>query len=410
MVATIASVAIVAAVAISRRCRVLVTHLDVHDFRSYRQASVDFAPGVTVLVGANGQGKTNLLEAVQRVAAGTSHRAAGDQNLVRAGQPSAVVRVHCTTDEARRRTIELQIGVGRKVRVDGNDVRRQAEAVGVVRSVLFAPEDVAIVRSDPSERRRFLDELLVLRRPAYAGARADYERVVRQRNNLLKSARGLRGEARSKALTTLEAWTEQLVGHAATVTAARIAAVHALTPRVDAIYRNLADRPDPVRLTYQTAAGFEVEGTPDAGTPSVPELAAKLREALLRTASEEQDRGLTLVGPHRDELVLTLGALTARGHASHGESWSLALALKLATYDVVAEVGDRPVVLLDDVFAELDHRRRGQLAEACETWDQVIVTAAVEADVPLRGARLDVTLAEGVSSVRAREITTEVQP
>jgi DNA replication and repair protein RecF len=389
---------------------VFLRSLALHEYRSYESAQLTFGDGPTVLVGPNGQGKTNVLEAIQRISTGSSHRASSDQPLIRHGTPSGVLRAHIETDEGRTRSVELQLGVGRRTRVDGNDVRRSSEAVGVLRSVLFAPEDTAIVRGDPSERRRFLDELLVLRRPAYGGVRSDFERVLRQRNNLLKSARPLRGEARVEALRTLEAWTEQFVGHAATVTAARIASVHALAPRVDEIYRNLADRPEPVALTYATAAGFDVVGVTDGGTPDVAGLATLLREALARTAKDEQDRGLTLVGPHRDELVLDLGALPARGYASHGEGWSLALALKLATYDVVAEVGDRPIVLLDDVFAELDTRRRAQLAEACQDWDQVIVTAAVEADVPVAGARVDVHLDGGVSQAIARPEPIRPEP
>ncbi len=377
----------------------LLEHLDLHDWRSWPEVSLDFGPGVTVLVGPNGQGKTNILEAVQRVASGSSHRASSDHPLIRAGTESAVVRTRLRTDEGRQRTVELQLGAGRRTRVDGNDVRRSQDAVGVLRSVLFAPEDVAIVRGDPSERRRFLDELLILRRPAFGGVKSDFERALKQRNNLLKSARPLRGEARANALSTLEAWTEQFVSYAATMTAARIAATHALAGRVDEIYRQIADRPDPVHVTYKTSAGFDVAGDPDLGTPDPAALAAQLREALARTARDEQERGLTLVGPHRDDLGLILGELPARGYASHGEGWSLALALKLATYDVVSEVGDRPIVLLDDVFAELDDRRRVQLAKACATWDQVLVTAAVENDVPLEGRRIQVRLADGKSHV-----------
>ncbi len=359
--------------------------------------------GVTVFVGANGQGKTNLLEAVQRLASGSSHRSASDQPLIRQGAESAVVRGEIVTDEGRVRTVDLQLGEGRRSRVDGNDVRRSADAVGVLRTVLFAPEDVAIVRGDPSERRRFLDDLLVLRRPAYAGLRSDFERSLRQRNNLLRSARPLRGDARASALSTLDAWTEQFLAHAATVTAARIAAVHALADRVDAIYRDLADRPEAVRLTYRSAAGFDVVGDAAQPIPEPTELAQRLRVALERTAADERDRGVTLVGPHRDDLELQLGELPARGYASHGEGWSLALALKLATYDVVAEVGDRPVVLLDDVFAELDDRRRSRLAEACAAWDQVLVTAAVEGDVPVKGCMVDVQLSHGGSTLVVRE-------
>jgi DNA replication and repair protein RecF len=382
----------------------LLRRIELRDVRSYEHVVVEPDRGATVLVGPNAQGKTNLVEAVQRAATGSSHRVAGDQPLVRAGADVGVIRLAVETDEGRRRTLELEVGTGRRTRtrVDGQDVRRAADALGVLRVVLFAPEDVAIVRGDPGERRRFLDDLLSQRRPAFAAARADYDRVLKQRNNLLKQARALGAAARGPADATLATWTDQLVAHAATVVAARIAAVHALAGPVDRFYRELADRPEPVRLTYRSSAGAAVTGDPDAGVPDREPLEAALREALDVVADDERQRGVTLVGPHRDDLELDLGALPARSHASHGEAWSLALALKLATYEVLAEVGDRPVVLLDDVFAELDTTRRERLAAACARWDQVIVTAAVEADVPLDGEHMDVRIDDGVSSVHPR--------
>lgn len=394
----------------------LLQHLELVDIRSFDRASITFAPGVTVLVGPNAQGKTNLLEAVNRAATGGSHRVAGDGPLVRAGAEVGVIRCELRTDEGRRRTLELEVGTGRRTRtkVDGQDVRRSADAAGVLRVVLFAPEDMTIVRGDPSDRRRFLDDLLSQRRPAFAAVKADYERALRQRNQLLKRARTLTAGARDAATSTIEVWTDQLVAHGTQLIAARIAAVRNLRGPVDAFYRDLADRQEPITLRYRSSAGEEVgaEVGHDDGiaVPDTAPITEAFRRELDRSAAEERSRGITLVGPHRDDLELAIGALPARGYASHGEAWSLALALKLATFRVLEDVGDRPVVLLDDVFAELDTTRRARLAAACEGFDQVLVTAAVEADVPLDGARVEVRIEEGRSSLRPRDPVSDGSP
>ena len=368
--------------------------------RSYEHAVVQFGAGVTVVLGRNAHGKTNLLEAAYRVATGGSHRVPSDVPLVRRDAASGVIRVLVATDEGRQRSIELEVRPGRgpRVRVDGQDVRRSSDALGVLRVVLFAPEDLAIIRGDPGDRRRFLDDLLAQRRPAYGAARGDYERVLHQRNRLLKTLRATGAGDDG----TLEVWTEHLVRSGATLTAARLAAVHALAGPTRAFYDDLADRPEPVQLRYRSAAGLLVTGETGAEVAHPEVLAQQLRDAFLAVAAEERARALTLVGPHRDDLDLSIGPLPARGYASHGQMWSLALALRLATYDVLAEVGDRPVVLLDDVFAELDDRRRERLAARCAAWEQVIVTAASEVDVPVSGARLDVRLVSGASTVTAR--------
>lgn len=326
---------------------------------------------------------------------------AGDTPLVRAGAAAGVIRCEFETDAGRRRTVELEIGPGRsRTRVDAQDVRRAADAVGVLRAVLFAPEDLAIVRSDPSERRRFLDDLLAQRRPAYAVARAEYERVLRQRNQLLKQSRKLSGSPREAATEVLHAWSGQLVSAGTALVAARIAAVRTLSAPVERFYRELADRPEAVTMHYQATCGAVGEGS---GTvPDPAPIAEAFREALERVRDDEFARGVTLVGPHRDDLVLHIGRLAAKSYASQGEAWSLALALKMATFELLVEVGDRPVVLLDDVFSELDEVRRGRLAEACTRFDQVVVTAAVEGDVPLDGRRWDVTLENGASRVVPR--------
>ena len=383
--------------------------LELSDLRSYERVALDLEDGVSVLVGPNGQGKTNLLEAIYRAATGGSHRVAGDGPLVRAGQEIGVIRCELSTDEGRRRTIELEVGSARRTRtkVDGQDVRRSAEALGVLRVVMFAPEDVAIVRGDPGERRRFLDDLLAQRRPAFAAAKHDHDRALRQRNQLLKQARGLRGDAREGAAATLDVWTEQLVRHGAQIIAARIAAIRTLAGPVDRFYRDLADRPERIHLTYRSSAGDQVgpqlDGErEDDPIPDTAPIVAALRQAFAEQRADELARGQTLVGPHRDDLELSIGSLPARGYASHGEVWSLALALKLATFEVLAQVGDRPIVLLDDVFAELDSSRRARLAAACDRFDQTLVTAAVEEDVPLEGARIDVLLDDGVTRLAPR--------
>jgi len=357
-----------------------VERIELVDFRSYRSAELDLTRGVTVLVGPNGRGKTNVIEALHRVAVGASHRIAGDGALVREGASDAVVRTSVRTDEDRQRTVDLQFGAGRtRAQVDGQPVRRSAEAVGVLRVVAFAPEDLSLVRGDPADRRRYLDQLLSQRRTSYAAALSDYERVLRQRNSLLKDLRG-RGGADD---VTLAAWTEQAIAHGAPLVAARLAAVEALRAPVAEAHARLTGSDTPITLTYRSDA--EVDAQQD-----VAAIAHALRTALAQVAGEELRRGITLVGPHRDELVITLGGLAARTTASQGEAWSVALACKVGAAPLLTGVGDRPVLLLDDVFSELDETRRSRVAELCDGFDQVLVTAAVDADVPLAGRRVEV--------------------
>ncbi|HEX2026425.1 MAG TPA: DNA replication/repair protein RecF [Nitriliruptorales bacterium] len=377
----------------------LLRRLDLTDVRSYARALVEFEPGVTLLIGPNAHGKTNLLEAVHRLAVGVSHRVSSDVPLIRRGAEAAYLRAEVETDGGRRRTVELELATGRpnRARVDGQQARRTADAIGVVRAVMFAPEDVALVRGDPGERRRFLDDLLSQRRPAYAAARGEYERVLRQRNRLLRSARG-----RAGPLPTLDVWSQQLVDQATTLTAARMAAVHALGEPARRAYAQLAGQPEPIALAYRSSAGVVLAADDPAGVPERALLATTIRDAVASAAAEERARGVTLIGPHRDDLELEVRGLPARGYASHGQVWSLALALRLAARDVLAEVGDRPILLLDDVFAELDGDRRQRLAVACGGWEQVVVTAAVEDDVPLRGVTFDVRMGDDVSAVSRR--------
>lgn len=367
-----------------------LTALELVDFRSYRGAVLQMGPGVRVLVGANAQGKTNLLEAVAYLAVGASHRTSTDAPLVRAGAEAAVVRAEAMVAK-RRLLVELELRPGgrNRARVNGQPQPRVRDAIGSVRAVLFAPEDLLLVRGEPSDRRRFLDELLGQRRPAYTAARQEYERVVKQRTALLRALRSGHGDAGG----TLATWTEQLVRTGATVLAARIALVHALAGPVDEAYADLVatsplrEAEGGVRLAYQLSTGRVLQAEVGGGVPDPGVLAAELRDGVAAAAEAERERGTTLVGPHRDDLVLTLNELPARGYASHGETWSLALALRLASRDVLAGVGEEPIVMLDDVFAELDDFRRRRLAARCAGFEQVLVTAAVDEDVPLEGPR-----------------------
>lgn len=382
----------------------LLRRLQLTDLRSYVREAIDLEAGVTLIVGPNAQGKTNLLEAVYRLATGSSHRVGSDLPLVRNGATSGAVRALVTTDDGRRRTVELELrpGRGSRARVDGQYVRRSSDAVGVLQVVLFAPEDVALVRGEPAGRRAFLDDLLAQRRPVYASARSEFERVVRQRNQLLRTtgAGGNRPDPATRE--TLAVWTEQLIEYGALISAARIAAVHGLAGPAADFYQGLADQPESVGLVYRSSAGFEVGGTSGAGVPDRDDLMERLRAAIAAVGEEEQRRGVSLVGPQRDDLELTVRGLPAREYASHGQAWSLALSLRLAMYEVLAEVGDRPIVLLDDVFTELDESRRRRLAAACTRWQQVLFTTAVEHDVPLEGRTIDVWLDAGGSHATPR--------
>lgn len=382
----------------------LIRHLELIDIRSYVHQAVDLSPGVTLIAGRNAHGKTNLLEAMYRLATGSSHRATLDHPLVRKGSEAGIVRAAVTTDQGRQRTIELELrpGRGNRAQVDGHRVRRAPEAIGVLRVVLFSPEDVALVRGDPSERRRFLDDLLAQRRSAYASARSEFERVLRHRNHLLRATRVNEGASHASR-ETLEVWTEQFLQYAAILSAARIAAVHALAGPAGDFYRSMADKTEPISLVYRSSARFEVIGASGASVPDRAELVERLRDALSLVRDEENRRGVSLVGPQRDDLELSIRGLSARDYASHGQVRTLALSLRMASYEVLAEVGDQPVVLLDDVFAELDETRRRRLAAACTQWEQTLVTTAVEHDVPLEGRKLDVWLDANGSHVTPRD-------
>jgi DNA replication and repair protein RecF len=370
-----------------------VSRLSLSDFRSYEQVSVDLPSGVSALIGPNGQGKTNLVEAIDYVATQSSHRVAGDQPLVRHGAEQAIVRATVQRD-LREALIEIQINPGRanRARLNRADVPRPREVLGILRTVVFAPDDLELVKGDPAGRRRFLDDLLVIRQPRFAGVRSDYDRVLRQRSTLLKTARSRGfGASAEGPLATLEVWDAHLARTGAELLAARLELVDALAPHVARHYGDLAGAiPKPsggndATLNYRPS--LEIGATTDRS-----ELTELLLAEVVRRRAEELERGLTLVGPHRDDLVLSLGDLPAKGYSSHGESWSLALALKLAAFELLRSDGDDPVLILDDVFAELDDSRSARLAKLVAQTEQVLVTAAVLGDVPadLVSARFDV--------------------
>ncbi len=373
-----------------------VSHLSLHDFRSYPEAEVALGPGVTAFVGRNGQGKTNLVEAIDYIARLASHRVAGDAPLVRFGADHAVVRAAVVRD-GREAVLEVQINPGRsnKARVNRSPLPRARELLGLVRTVLFSPEDLALVKGDPSERRHFLDDLLVQRAPRFAGVRSDYDRVLKQRNSLLKTAGIARRQGRSgeSALSTLGVWDSHLARTGAELLAARLMLVDDLRPHVAASYEAVAEGAGRTDATMTYKPSFELPTDAD-GVPSHDrnDLTDALLAEVERRRDDEIDRGISLVGPHRDDLTLMIGPLPVKGYASHGESWSMALALRLASYDLLRAEGDDPILILDDVFAELDTERRERLAELVAGAEQVLVTAAVPADVPgvLAGARIDV--------------------
>ena len=367
-----------------------MTALSLTDFRSWESLELTLEPGPTALVGANGQGKTNVVEALTYLSTLSSHRVSTDAPLVRAGAERAVVRGRVQR-VGRGNLVELEINPGRanRARVNRSPVPRPREVLGLLRTVLFAPEDLALVRGDPSERRRFLDDLLALRTPRLAGVRSDYERVLKQRNALLKTAFLARRTGGSD-MRTLDVWDAHLARTGSELLAARLRLVDDLAPRVATAYREVSAGQGETGLTYRSS----MSDPPASADEAL--LAAALLAELARLRPAEFERGVSLVGPHRDELVLTLGGLPAKGYASHGESWSMALALRLASFALLSSdsSGDdgEPVLLLDDVFAELDAGRRERLAELVVRAEQVVVTAAVAEDVPetLRGGRLDV--------------------
>ena len=380
-----------------------VRHLGLRDFRSWAHVDLDLGPGRTVFIGPNGYGKTNLVEALWYSSALSSHRVATDAPLVRVGASRAVVST-IVVNEGRECAVDLEIAVGRanKARLIRAPVRSPRGVVGVLRAVLFAPEDLALVRGDPADRRRYLDDLATVRRPRIAAVRADYEKVLRQRTALLKTAAAARYRGDRDVLESLEVWDGHLATRGAELMPARMELVAELAPEVQKAYELLAPGSRSAAIAYRTS----IDITPDDGSDTEL-LADVLLAQMAARRNAELDRGLCLVGPHRDDLELRLGDQPAKGFASHGESWSMALALRLAGYELLRADGGDPVLLLDDVFAELDAARRHALATAAASAEQVLVTAAVPDDVPRDwdARRMTIALHDGdngrVSAVQA---------
>ena len=368
-----------------------IRSLGLTDFRSYSQVDVELASGITTFVGSNGQGKTNLVEAIEFVATLGSHRVATDAPLVRTGAETAFIRCGVVTDD-RDVLVELAIipGKANRARLNRSPVPKTRDVLGIVRVVLFAPEDLALVKGDPSDRRAFLDDLLVQRTPRLSGVKADYERVLKQRNALLKSS-AIAKRSVDSMLRTLEVWDEQLIEHGSVMLAARQALLDDIRDFAITEYGAVSgDTRQHLGLSMVSSLG-DVEPTAD-----VEMWKQHLANAIVDRRKEEIARGVTLVGPHRDDVRLMLGEVPAKGYASHGESWSIALALRLAAFDLLRDDGIDPVLILDDVFAELDRSRRTRLAQKAAEANQVLITAAVEEDVPreLQGSRFMVARGE----------------
>lgn len=360
-----------------------VEWLSLTDYRNYRGTEVDLGPGVASFIGPNGQGKTNLVEAIAYISTLSSHRVASDAPLVFRNAPRAVIRTRVNREQ-RTNLIELEINPGRanRAQLNGSPMARPRELIGLLRTVVFAPEDVSLVKGDPAERRRFLDDLLVMRSPRMASVRADYERVIRQRNSLLKTLSG-RGRSRTDENTesSLEVWNSHLINLGAQLMAARVSLIGELRTHASVSYDSVSDKAGPFELSYVSTVD-DLQGE----TIQREAYEAALAEALVARRQAEIDRGMSLVGPHRDELAMSLRALPVKGYASHGESWSVALALRLASYELLRSDiggGGEPVLILDDVFAELDQERRNRVAEMVVDAEQVLITAAVAQDVPL---------------------------
>jgi DNA replication and repair protein RecF len=354
-----------------------VISLTAVDFRSYSFVEINLEPGVTTFIGSNGQGKTNLVEAISYCSTLSSHRVSQDLPLVKSEQPRAIVRTGVKyLDRTNWLEVEIWPSKTNKAKLNGSDCKKTKEILGILQTITFSPEDLILVKGDPGDKRHFLDELLVQKSSSYAGVKSDYDRVLKQRNALLKSAGPARKNNLDSILATLDVWNDQLVNFGSQIIFARNQIINELLPYVSKSYAELAP----------TSKALNIKYLPNVATESMTQtdLVVVMKEKLQERQQDELDRGLTLVGPHRDDMEVTIGELPAKGYASHGESWSVALALKLASFDLLkatSPAGD-PVLILDDVFAELDAARRNQLILRVKNVEQVLITAAVMEDVP----------------------------
>ena len=354
-----------------------VISLTAVDFRSYSFVEINLEPGVTTFIGSNGQGKTNLVEAISYCSTLSSHRVSQDLPLVKSEQPRSIVRTGVKyLDRTNWLEVEIWPSKTNKAKLNGSECKKTKEILGILQTVTFSPEDLILVKGDPGERRHFLDELLVQKSSSYAGIKSDYDRVLKQRNALLKSAGPARKNNLESVLATLDVWNDQLVNFGSQIIFARNQIINELLPYVSKSYAELAPTSKALNIKYLPNVSSE--------TMALTDLVTAMKEKLQERQQDELDRGLTLVGPHRDDMEIFIGELPAKGYASHGESWSVALALKLAAFDLLkatSPAGD-PVLILDDVFAELDAARRNQLILRVKNVEQVLITAAVMEDVP----------------------------
>jgi len=363
---------------------VRVSHVALDDFRSYRHAVVEFAPGTTVLLGSNGQGKTNLVEAVSYLSAFSSHRVSAEQALVRLplsadeAQPGgAVVRVRLVTAGERETVIELEIVRGKANRAKVNRTQvRPREVLGLLKSVVFSPEDLQIVRGDPQVRRQFLDDLLIQQHPLIAQVKSDFEKVARQRAALMKSAQSQLRRGFTPDFSTVEVWDDTFAQLSAQLSLARVGLVEELRGPAAHAYEEIGGSPRKLDIEFLASQG----NCPVGG--DVATIAGELKEILASSRMKEAERGVNLFGAHRDDLKLTLGGMPVKGYASHGETWSVALSLRLGAFELLSRDGDTPILILDDVFAELDSSRRAGLTRMITGAEQVLITAAVADDVP----------------------------
>jgi len=342
-----------------------LSHLSLKNFRSYSELDLPLAPGITIFLGRNGEGKTNIVESILYMAFLSSHRTSGDLPLVKLGESAAYTRAKIQHPD-REVLVELEINAEKanRARINQNPIRSQKELFGLLQCVYFSPEDMDLVRGDPSERRRFIDQILTLRSPRMAGVISDYERSVRQRNALLKTR---------ASLTSLEPWDQQVAKFGAEIIAARLSLLTEFNPYFSKIYANISEE-KPAHITYKSSI--------DNPSVNSEENYSALINTMMERRNQELDRGLTLVGPHRDDLILNLGDHLVKGYASHGESWSIALSLKLAAYELLISEGSKPILILDDVFSELDEERRSQLISLAQSAEQTFITVAVEGDLP----------------------------
>ena len=342
-----------------------VKKLALTNFRSYKTLELELAPGPTTLIGNNGSSKTNIAESLIYLAYLSSHRVSQNLPLLHLGTDQAVIRAEIERDE-RTLQVDLEINASKanRARLNQNPTMSQREILGALQVIYFSPEDLDLVRGEPTHRRDFLDKLLIMRAPRLAGVISDYDRVVKQRNMLLKT------RAPENALAP---WTEQLINLGAQLSAERISLVEELNPYVSANYANI-NEVIPASISYKSAT----EGL----TKNSEENIAILTARQIEVARQETDRGASLIGPHRDDLHLQLGDFPAKGYASHGESWSMAISLRVGSFNLLKSEGAEPILILDDIFAELDTARRAQLTSVTKLAEQTIITAAVETDLP----------------------------